>query len=315
MITLITGGTGFVGQRLINSLHQQGHNVWITSRNTQRAARQLGSEVARIIPWKPNDQPIDLIDTANVSDHQGENETRLHAVVNLMGEPIAEGRWTEAKKNRIRDSRVVGTRNLIDGILAAGNLPQVFVSASAVGYYGNCGEDTVTESRAPASGFLADVCREWETEADRLREHGVRVINLRIGIVLGNDGGALQQLVPIFKWGLGGKLGSGKQWVPWIHVDDLVRMIVWSIETHKVHGPVNATAPNPVRNSELTAELARAVHRPAIIPVPKFALRLALGEFAKSLFSSQKVLPENALSHGFSFRFSELSSALEDLLA
>jgi len=186
------------------------------------------------------------------------------------------------------------------------------VDWSAIGIYGDAGEDVVEEDHANGSGFLTDVCAQWEQEAMRLQAHGVRVVCLRIGIVLGSQGGALKKMVPLFRWGLGGNLGNGNQWVAWIHVADLVSLIKWSIDNNTVSGPVNATAPNPVRNKELTRTLAKALKRPAFLPAPKFALKLALGEFADSLFFSQRVVPAFALNHGFQFQFSDIESAIRD---
>ena len=300
MATLITGGTGFVGRELCKRLAQ----ITITSRNRGAALKKLNLSkdgVEEIIQWDASTEPITL-----------PRDTHFESVINLMGESIAEGRWNAEKKNRIRTSRVEGTRRLVDGIIESKNFPQVFVSASAIGIYGDAGEDIVEEANAHGSGFLPDVCAQWEQEAMRLQDHGVRVVCLRIGIVLGGQGGALEKMVPLFRWGLGGNLGNGNQWVAWIHVDDLVSLIQWSIENNSVSGPVNATAPNPVRNKELTKALAAALNRPAFLPAPKFALRMALGEFAESLFFSQRVVPAIALSHGFQFQFSDIESAIKD---
>ena len=298
MTTLITGGTGFVGRELCKRLTQ----VTITSRNRAAALKKFASaEVDDVVQWDANTESINLSQRAGFS-----------SIVNLMGESIAEGRWTAEKKRRIRSSRVDGTRRLIDGIIESGNFPNVFVSASAIGIYGDAGEDVVEETGAHGKGFLTEVCAHWEQEAMRLQEHGVRVVCLRIGIVLGCQGGALEKMIPVFRWGLGGKLGSGKQWVAWIHVDDLVSLIEWSIQNDSVSGPVNATAPNPVRNKELTKTLASVLKRPAFLPAPKFALRLALGKFAESLLFSQRVVPAFALNHGFQFQFSDLEAAITD---
>lgn len=300
MTTLLTGGTGFVGHELCKRLDQ----VTLTSRNRDKALKKLGNldpSTRDVIEWDPASGPVSL-----------PQEKRFKSVVNLMGESIAEGRWNARKKKRIRASRVEGTRRLVDGIVQSGNLPDVFVSASAIGIYGDAGEAIVEEDHAHGSGFLTDVCAQWEQEAMRLEEHGVRVVCLRIGIVLGCQGGALKKMVPMFRWCLGGNLGSGNQWVAWIHVDDLVSMIQWVIENEKVSGPINATAPNPVRNKELTRAIAAAVRRPAFLPAPKFALRLALGEFAESLFFSQRVVPAAALNHGFQFQFSDVEAAIKD---
>lgn len=297
MGTLITGGTGFVGQELVKRLP----NVAVTSRNRTRALKKLGD--VEVIEWDPLSGPI-----AFSADFE------LESVVNLMGESIAEGRWNDEKKKRIRASRVQGTRNLVSGIIDSGRLPEVFVSASAIGIYGDAGEDVVDENHASGTGFLTDVCTQWEAEALKLQDHGVRVVCLRIGIVLGGGGGALEKMLPIFKWGLGGKLGSGKQWMAWIHVEDLVSMIQWAIKTDSVSGPVNATAPNPARNKTFTKTLASVVSRPALLPVPKFGVRLVLGEFADSLFFSQNVVPEAALRNGFQFQYPEIKNAISDLV-
>lgn len=300
MATLITGGTGFVGRELCRRLGR----VTITSRNRDAALRNLGlskDAVERVIQWDASTDPIAL-----------PQDVHFGAIVNLMGESIAEGRWNAQKKNRIRSSRVEGTQRLVNGIIESGNFPQVFVSASAIGIYGDAGEDVVDENHVHGTGFLPEVCAQWEQEAMRLQEHGVRVVCLRIGIVLGGQGGALKKMVPIFRWGLGGNLGSGSQWVAWIHVHDLVSLIEWSIENKSVSGPVNATAPNPVRNKEFTKALAAVLKRPAFLPAPKFALKLALGEFAESLLFSQRVVPAFALNHGFQFQFSNIESAIKD---
>ena len=242
------------------------------------------------------------------------DETHFDKVVNLMGESIAEGRWTDAKKKRIFDSRVTGTRQLVDGLLATGKPPSVFVSASAIGIYGDSGEALVDESYPINDIFTSSVCQAWEAEANRLISHGTRVVCLRIAIVLGDGGGAIDKMLPIFKLGLGGKLGSGKQWMSWIHVDDLIGMINWSLENPNVSGPVNATSPEPARNAEFTQALAKAVSRPAFLPAPWFALRLVFGEFANELFFSQRIVPKVALDQGFKFKHPKLADAIADVV-
>ena len=298
MSVLLTGGTGFVGNYLLNEIS----NCVVTSRDAQRAKSKLGDRIQDAIGWNPTVEDLDL------------TGYQFDACVNLMGESIAEGRWTDLKKQRIRDSRVVGTRRLVDAIIGLQKKPEVFVSASAVGFYGDRGDEVLSEQAESGEGFLVDVCKEWEAEAMRLEQHGVRVVLIRIGIVLGVDGGALEKLVPIFKWGIGGRLGKGQQWMPWIHVKDLARMIAWSIENPKVSGPINGTAPSPVRNAEFTKELAKHLSRPAFLPVPKFAVQAALGEFANSLFASQRVVPDMATQSGFRFKFDTLNGALQEIL-
>ena len=299
MKTLVTGGTGFVGRKLLAKLAEPG----VVTRNASKATATLGETAGQILEW----------DVAKRSKALDEGFD-YPAVVNLMGESIADGRWTEDKKKRIRDSRVLGTRNLVDSLIESDRLPKVFVSTSAVGFYGDPGDDIVTEKHAVGSGFLPEVCQQWEAEALKIADHGVRVVLIRVGIVLGEQGGALEKMLPLFRWGLGGKLGDGQQWMPWIHVEDLVNLIVWSINTDDVSGPVNGVAPHPVRNVDFTRGLASAVGRPAFLPAPKFGLRLALGEFAESLFFSQRVVPEKALTNGFDFQFADLDSALSDLV-
>ena len=297
--TLLTGGTGFVGGYLLPKLDR----AILTTRNIERARKKTDSTAVEFLKWssKANDLSIDPA-------------TQIDSVVNLMGESIAEGRWTAAKKQRIRSSRIDATRTLVDELVKLDTPPKVMVSASAVGIYGDPGEAEVNESHPPATDFLGDVCRDWENEAMRLADHGVRVVLLRIGIVMGRGGGAIDKMLPLFKLGLGGRLGSGKQWVPWIHVHDLVSMIQWAIENDSVTGPINASAPNPVRNSEMTSAMAKSVNRFAILPAPRFALRVAIGEFTNSLFSSQNVIPQAAIDGGFQFQYPTIDLALEEIV-
>jgi len=235
------------------------------------------------------------------------------AVLHLAGENVAQ-RWTPAVKQRIRDSRVLGTRNLIEAIARAQQKPKVLVSASAIGFYGRRGEEVLTESSAAGSGFLAEVCQGWEAEAERASALGLRVVKLRIGFVLGNDGGALAQMLSIFRLGLGGPLGSGRQWMPWIHVDDVVGMFVRAATDDSATGVWNAGSPNPVRNSEFTKQLGAALHRPVFFPVPVFALKLGFGEFGAHMTDSVRLMPEAAIKAGYQFRFPEIGPALSDLI-
>jgi uncharacterized protein len=277
MKCIVSGGTGFIGRRVVERLRGNGHEVAVWSRRGSNAS-------------------LDGMD----------------AVIHLAGEPVAQ-RWNATVKQRILDSRVLGTRRLVDEMGRVGAGPKVLVSASAIGYYGERGDEILTENSGPGEGFLADVCRGWEAEADRAAQFGVRVMRLRIGFVLGKKGGALGKMVPAFKAGVGGKLGSGKQWMPWVHIDDVVEMFARAVESD-MSGVWNATAPNPVRNEEFTKELGRVLHRPAFFPVPGFALKIAFGEMGEHMLDSARVVPEAALTAGYRFRFSELGAALRDLL-
>jgi uncharacterized protein (TIGR01777 family) len=217
-------------------------------------------------------------------------------------------------KRRILDSRVLGTRKLVDAIAKAKRQPKVLVCASAVGIYGDRADEILTETSAAGSGFLAEVCKGWEGEASRATDLGLRVVKLRIGFVLGKDGGAMAQLLPPFRKSAGGRLGSGRQWMPWIHLDDVTELMIHAVESEAVSGVWNATSPNPVRNVDFTQELAGAVHRPAMIPVPPFALKLAFGEFGQRMLDSTRVIPAAATKSGFQFRYPELGPALRDLV-
>jgi len=237
----------------------------------------------------------------------------VDAVVHLAGEPVAQ-RWTAAAKRRIHDSRVEGTRKLIDAIAKCDLRPKVLVSAAAIGLYGNRGDEWLDESASPASGFLADVSREWEAQASRAETFGVRVVKIRFGLVLGRDGGALAKMLPIFRLGLGGVLGTGDQWMSWIHIDDIAGMIRFAVETNGARGVWNGVSPNPVTNREFTRALASALHRPAIFPVPTFALRLGAGEMSQILLDSQRCAPKAVLAAGYRFLYPELGPALAAVL-
>lgn len=300
MRALVTGATGFVGPRLLRLLDRP----VVLSRDPDRARRSIGHLAGRIVAWDPLQGPPPSTAFDDVD-----------AVFHLAGESVADGRWTAARKRMIRESRTVGTRHLVQGIGQLSRRPAVLVSSSAVGYYGNRGDDEVVESDPPGRDFLADVCVEWEKEAFAARDLGLRVVAARTGIVLGAGGGALARMLLPFRLGAGGPLGNGRQWMPWIHVTDLARLFAHAAETPSIDGPMNAVAPNPVRNSEFTRALARQLHRPAFLPAPYFGLRLAFGEFAQVLFDSQRVLPQVALRSGFAFRYPDLAMALADILS
>jgi uncharacterized protein (TIGR01777 family) len=301
MNILITGATGFVGRRLCEMLHQAGHTVRALSRDSV-AAKQRVPHLKEVFPWNP------LQELPPLQAFEG-----CDAVINLAGESIA-GRWTTAKKQLIRDSRVLGTKNLVNALAQLSSRPKVLISASAIGYYGDRGEETLTEDAAPGSDFLAQVCRDWENEALKAESLGMRVVRLRIGLVLGRGGGTLQALLPLFRVGLGGPLGSGRQWWSWIHRDDLCRLIVQILANESVSGPVNATAPQPVRQKEFAQVLGRVLRRPAFLPTPAFALKIALGEFADGILASQRALPRRAQEMSYRFQFEELEGALREIL-
>lgn len=300
MKTLVTGATGMVGPRVLRMLDRP----TVLTRNPDRARQTIGHLAGRIVGWDPlaGPPPAEAFDG-------------IEAVMHLAGESVAEGRWTAAQKARIRDSRVIGTRNLVQGIRQAATRPAVLVSASAVGYYGDRGEEELTEAASPGHDFLAEVCVAWEREAFAAEELGVRVVTERTGIVLGAGGGALAKMLTPFKLGAGGPLGNGRQWMPWVHVTDLARLYLHAAEHASIRGPMNAVAPNPVRNSEFTKALGRQLRRPAFMPAPYLGLRLLFGEFAQVLFASQRVIPRVALDTGFAFQYPDIAAALKEILA
>jgi uncharacterized protein (TIGR01777 family) len=299
MTYLLTGATGFVGRRLAALLLAGGHSVSYLGR---KRSPGFDSRAAFFL-WENPEQTLPPLETV----------PRTDAVIHLAGEPVIQ-RWTVEAKRRIRSSRVAGTRNLVAAIGKLKHKPKVLVSASAVGYYGNRGGDLLTEASGPGSGFLADVCVEWEREADLAGILGLRVVHARIGIVLGPGGGALGQMLKPFQFGLGGRLGNGRQWMPWIHRDDLARMFQFAVENETVSGAWNGTAPEPVKNAVFTETLARALGRPAMLPVPKFAIRLAFGEMGNVLFDSIRAVPAAPEKAGFSFEYRELEPALRAVL-
>jgi uncharacterized protein (TIGR01777 family) len=236
------------------------------------------------------------------------------AVIHLAGETIV-GRWTDAKKKRILESRRVGTRNLAQALARASRRPQTFIAASAIGFYGNRGDEVLREDSSSGHDFLSEVCREWEAATEPAREAGIRTVNLRFGVILSTQGGALKQMLLSFRLGLGGRIGDGRQWWSWIDINDVVGAIYHAMKTDLLYGPVNVVAPRPVRNADFTQVLARVLHRPAMFPVPGFAARLAFGEMADELLlASQRVEPAKLVSSGYPFQYSDLETALRKLL-
>lgn len=296
MKVVIAGGSGFLGRPLTARLADDGHDVVVLTRG--RAVGRLG---ARPVTWTPD---------GSVGPWAREIEG-AGAVVNLAGEPIAARRWSAQRKARIRDSRVQATHSLAEAIGRAAAPPPVFLSGSAVGFYGPLGDGVATEETPPGSDFLAGVCVQWEAEAGRAAGPKTRVVCIRTGLVLERDGGALPQMLPPFKFGVGGPVGSGRQYWPWIHRDDWVNLARWAMLTALVAGPMNATAPSPVTNREFAHALGRTLHRPSFMTTPAFALRIVLGEMADALLlSGQRAVPSKAEKLGYSFRYPRVNDAL-----
>ena len=295
MKVVVTGGTGFLGNPLVKALRQDGHEVVVL---TRRPARAPGE-----VQWAP----------ASSLDVWARSFEGAGAVVNLAGEPIAEGRWTAARRRAILASRLEATSAVAAALRAAAAAGTTLLSGSAIGYYGTRGDEPLDESSAVGTDFLATVCREWEGEALEAGDIA-RVVLLRTGLVLARGGGALQQLALPFHFFAGGPLGSGRQVMSWIHRDDWIAMVRWALASPDLRGPVNLTAPAPVTNREMATAIGRALHRPSFMPAPAFALRLALGEMAEAMvLNGQRVLPRVAQSRGFEFRYARLDEALAEI--
>lgn len=294
----LTGASGFLGRPLIKRLLQDGHQISLL---TRKASLGLPAEV-RIFLWdaQREEPPLEALSGAE-------------AVIHLAGESVSQ-RWTPGVKKAIRSSRVDSTRLLVQALSTLAERPALFLSGSATGFYGERGDEELNENSALGKGFLSEVCMEWEQQANLARSLGIRVHTLRTGVVLGLGGGALAKMLPPFRAGIGGKLGSGKQWMSWIHWEDWVELVVHLLHAPIASGPVNLCAPNPVRNEEFTQALAQALRRPAFLPVPEFALKFLFGEMAAVILGSQRVLADVALGSGYRFRYPELASALKTLL-
>jgi hypothetical protein len=289
MIITLTGGTGFIGRALARRLEARGDTVRLLSRTR-------GPFI-----WDPLAGPP----PASALEDAG-------AVVHLSGETVSQ-RWTSASKQRILLSRTVGTRNLVEALRRLDRPPAVLIASSAVGYYGDRGDEVLDETSARGTGFLAEVCQQWEGASNAASALGLRVVTKRTGVVLHPGGGALAKMLLPFKLGLGGRFGSGRQWIPWIHLDDMIESILYSIDNISITGPVNAVSPNPVPNQEFVRLLARALGRPAFMAVPAFALKLAMGEMAEIVLASQRVLPRVLMQSGYQFRYPNLETALAGL--
>jgi uncharacterized protein (TIGR01777 family) len=299
MRVTITGASGLIGTRLVRALQARGDDVTVLSRNPDRAAQALGVHAEA---WRPTEEPAPA---AALADRD--------AVVHLAGERVDQ-RWTDEARAAIRASRDAGTRHLVDGLRDADPRPGALVSSSAVGYYGARGDEVVDESTPAGDGFLAEVCAAWEHQAERAEELGMRVVRVRTGVVLDASGGALARMLTPFKLGVGGPVAGGDQYMPWIHVDDLVGVYLAAIDGAGWSGPVNASAPEPVTNRDFSKALGRALHRPTLLPIPGFALQALYGDMAEVVTTGQRAVPRRTLELGYEFRHPELDEALRDAL-
>ena len=293
----VTGATGLIGPRLLDALRARGAQVTVLTRDPDRARSRLGDVEA--VGWDLMSEPAPA-DALNGRD----------AVVHLAGEPVAQ-RWSAKAKRAIHESRVTGTRNLLDGLRLAEARPGVLLSSSAIGYYGPHGEEPLDEDAPPGADFLAGVCVEWEAEARRASELGLRTVVIRTGVVLDRSGGALAKMLPPFKLGVGGPVAGGRQYISWIHTDDVIGMMTAALEDERWEGPVNATAPTPLPNRDFSRALGRALGRPSLLPVPGLALRALYGDMAEIVTTGARVVPAKALVLGYGFRHPELDGALE----
>lgn len=302
MRVTVTGASGLIGSRLLGALQARGEEIVVLSRDPERAQRALAGVEA--VAWSPQSEPAPAAGLAG-----------CEAVVHLAGEPIAQ-RWSESAKRSIRDSRVQGTRNLVAGLAAlpADERPAVLVSSSAIGYYGAHGDEPLDEDAPPGAGFLAETCVAWEAQTDAAAELGMRVVKVRTGVVLDRAGGALAKMLPPFRLGVGGPVAGGRQYMPWIHVDDVVGIYLAAIDRDDWSGPVNAAAPEPVTNAEFSKALGRALHRPAVAPIPGFAIRALYGDMAEIVTEGQRAVPRRTLDLGYGFRNTDLDEALRAAL-
>jgi uncharacterized protein (TIGR01777 family) len=307
MKAVIAGGSGFLGTALAWAWAEEGHDVRILTRGIPAGQAQhepgTGKPGITRVGWRPDGTGATV----------GQELERADALINLAGESIGDGRWTPARKQALRDSRIRTTRSLADALAATHEPPHTFINASAVGYYGEHGGETLSEDAAPGDDFLSRLCVDWESEALRAVRPGIRVVPLRTGIVLEKSGGALAKMVTPFRCFVGGPLGSGRQYMSWIHRLDWIEVVRFIVETKTIDGPVNATAPNPVTNAYFSHALGHALHRPALMHAPGFALRMVLGEFAESVLTGQRAIPSRAMALGYHFRYPEIEIAFRGI--
>ena len=298
---LVAGATGFVGRELVRVLFEKGHDILILTRNVESAVLKIPAG-CKVIEWSPN---VNFLAPSLIS--------KVDVVINLAGENIADGRWTKKRKKKILDSRVMSVKRLAEALKFLNHKPKLFISASAIGYYGNCDAKEIDEKTSIGNGFLSDVCQKWENEIFEIEKLGIRTVACRIGMVLGHDGGVLKRMILPFKLGLGGKLGTGKQWISWIHINDLVNILVYTMEDASINGVINAVSPNPTMNIDFTSVLGKTLNRPTIFALPTFFLRFIFGELSELLLGSQRVLANRMLDKGFKFQYGKLEDALMEV--
>ncbi len=299
---IITGATGLIGKNLCLELLKSNYNVIALTRNPSTKVKFFSKEI-EVVEWDYKSK-----------EHIIKHLENAFSIIHLAGAGIFNHRWNNKFKNEIYNSRVISTKILVDAISSLNKKPESFISSSAVGYYGNRGDEFLSENSIPGKDFLSKVCIDWESEASKSQNFGVRWVSIRTGIVLSTQGGALKKMLPIFKYFLGGALGSGKQWFSWIHIDDIIGIYKFTLENPNCQGALNASSPHLVTMKEFVSKLGKVLNRPSIFSVPEFILKIVLGESAKDITSSQRVLSEKILNYGYKFKYENLDIALEDLV-
>ena len=299
---IITGATGLIGKKLVNALINRGDEVIVFSRDVKKA-KSIFPKAKECVEWDYQKPEL----WKNKFDNSD-------AVIHLAGINLFAKRWNDEFKNSVLESREISTRNLVDSIKSCNNKPEVFISASGIGYYGDCGDKILYEDSSSGNDFLSDVCKVWESQARKIEQFGVRSVQIRTGLVLSTEDGALKQMLPPFKFFIGGVLGNGKQWSSWLHIDDIIGIYLHAIDNKDLSGAVNSASPNPVRMKEFAKTLGKVLNRPSLFPVPKFILKLVVGEAAEVVTASQRVDVGKLLNTGYKFKFDNLTDALRDLL-